>query len=109
MLRLSGQDRAFRHDGLLLEAGWSSFETLTDEQRGCLRDYFGTHIRVHPDDYGELAKFGLQMQTDDAGNPNFRAPLVDIEPIAKPDKGDAKKTENQKTAKPDKGDAKKEG
>lgn len=108
MLRLSGQDRSFRHDGLLLEKGWSSFETLTEEQRACLRDYFGTHVRVHPDDYGELAKFGLQMQTDDAGNPNFRAPLVDIDiPVknAKSDKGDA----NNKNAKSDKGDAKKEG
>lgn len=106
MIRLSGQDRTFRHDGLLLEKGWSSFETLTDEQRACLRDYFGTHIRVHPDDYGELAKFGLQMQTDDAGNQNFGAPLVETpQKIAKSDTSN----NDTKTAKSVRDFAKKEG
>ena len=77
MIRLSGQGHAFRHDGLILESNWTSFDALTDKQRATLRDYHGTHVRVHPHDYDALAELGLRFQADAAGNLHMHKPLVD--------------------------------
>lgn len=112
MIRLSGMRRGFRHGGLVLGDRWTSFNVreLTDEQRATIRDFHGTHVRVHPADVGALAELGLAMRVDADDNLLTREPLIDLRPEpakakVDPKKPDASAPENKKTNEPAKAKA----
>lgn len=56
----------FQHDGVSVGAGWAEFDYGKAEIKAqqAFRSHVGVFIRIHPDDIGELAGFGLAL---DAG------------------------------------------
>ena len=65
-------------DSPLTAGNWTEFQTLTDAQRETLRDRHGLWVRVHPHDYGELEKLGLDFERDAEDRPSHQAPLREI-------------------------------
>lgn len=55
----------FQHDGLVVTGNtWSHFDYATADPKAqdAFRTYTGSHVRIHPEDVGELAGLGLALR-----------------------------------------------
>lgn len=97
MIRLASVSPRFNTGGFDLVRSWTTFESLTTEQRETLIERHGRWIRVHPDDRPALAKIGLR----------FVSGQEPLEIVHEAEKADEKnKNDNNKT-KAEKADGKK--
>jgi hypothetical protein len=54
----------FQHDGFAVGTGWHEFDYSEADKkaRASFREHVGRFAKIHPDDIGALAEFGLKLE-----------------------------------------------
>jgi hypothetical protein len=112
VIRLASKAARFKHGGaggFDLTSSWTEFKSLTEKQRALLPALHGRWIRIHPDDRGELAKFGLRFVSGIEPLALIEASDIKLDPAdakpsppvkAKPEPNNEKISTTDKTTKP---------
>jgi hypothetical protein len=99
-LRLASVPPLFRSGGFDLGRSWTAFEQLSPVQVETLRVRHGRWIRVHPEDRGELARYGLRYVAA-TGALDLVAPATAPPPPPPPPPPSTPTSTKSKGAKPD--------